>query len=82
MAGRGLFRIVLWLLTPFVAWAVSVFTAWIGALIGRGAGSLVRGASWLGGGALLGAIVGVWGWAWIVRRWERARETPEPPMGE
>ena len=72
MAPRGALRLLLWLLTPLVAWAVSVFTAWTGALIGRGAGSLVRGVSWIGGGALVGAVIGVVGWAWVIRRWERA----------
>lgn len=68
-ARRPVFKVIAWLLTPVVAWAVALCTAWIGARIGRNATTLIGGASWLGGGAIVGAVIGVVGWVWVVRWW-------------
>lgn len=75
---RRLTRIAAWLLTPMVAWAASFLGGWIGALAGRGAGSAAAGLKWLGGGAVLGALVGAGIWmVWLIRSGRR----PPPPEG-
>ncbi len=77
---RRLTRIVAWLLTPVVAWAASFLGGWIGALVGRQAGSAAAGLRWLGGGAVLGALVGAGLWMIFVRRLGRRPPTPSPPQ--
>jgi hypothetical protein len=60
-------RIVAWLLTPVVAWAASFLGGWLGALVGRGADSPAAGLKWLGGGAVVGALVGAGAWIIVLR---------------
>ena len=73
---RRLVRMVAWLLTPVVAWAASFLGGWIGALVGREAGSAAAGIKWLGGGAVLGALVGAGVWMILLIRMGR-RPPPE-----
>jgi hypothetical protein len=59
---------VAWLLTPVVAWAASFLGGWMGALVGRRADSPAAGIAWLGGGAVLGALVGAGIWIVVLLR--------------
>lgn len=77
-SNRRLVRIVAWLLTPVVAWAASFLGAWMGALMGRRADNPAAGITWLGGGAVLGALVGTGIWiGYLVRAGKR----PPPEAG-
>jgi outer membrane lipoprotein SlyB len=76
---RRLMRIVAWLLTPVVAWAASFLGGWIGALVGRRAGSAAAGIKWLGGGAVLGALVGAGIWMiMLIRAGRRPSSQGDP----
>jgi hypothetical protein len=67
-----------WLLTPVVAWAASLLGGWLGALIGFRLSNGLGGGLWLVGGSLIGALLGVAGWALVLRndRWSTG-ESPK-----
>lgn len=76
---RRLIRVIAWLLTPVVAWAASFLGGWVGALIGRRVAGPEGGLIWLGGGAVVGAVVGVVGWVLVLRRTGTGSGVSEPP---
>ena len=63
-----LLRLAGWLLTPFVVWAVSFFGGWLGAIIGERTGSFAGGMGWLVAGAVLGGVLALVGWVWLMRQ--------------
>lgn len=74
---RRLTRVIAWLLTPVVAWAASFLGGWVGALVGRSAAGSGAGLAWLGGGAVVGALVGAVGWMLWLRRRMGSKEAAE-----
>ena len=62
------FRVIGWLLTPFVVWAASFLGAWAGAGIGRRFPALLGGIGWMLVGAVLGGATALALWVHRLRR--------------
>lgn len=77
-SNRRLVRMLAWLLTPVVAWAASFLGGWMGALVGRRVEDPAAGITWLGGGAVLGALLGAGVWIVFLLR---AGKRPPPESG-
>ena len=73
--GRGLVRLLGWLLTPLVAWAAAFLGAWLGAgAAGRLKNSTVGAWVVVGLGAGFG-IAAAWGWLHYLRRSPRLQRS-------